>query len=91
MSRGGTERTANRLEEHAAYRDGLPAPKQVAENLVDSYREQATVRLEALPSETRHRVYRSIELAVTTRAGATLLANLVTTEAPGGRAPGLVS
>jgi hypothetical protein len=62
--------------------------RQGTENLVDSYSELVPERLEALPSETRHRfVYQMLELAVTARPDGSLLANMILGGIPQSCAP----
>jgi hypothetical protein len=63
-------------------RDRLEASKQGTQNLVDSYTEMVPEALEVLPSETRHRIYKILNLTITTRPDGTLLANMVLVEDP---------
>jgi hypothetical protein len=80
--RGGDGARGPRLEELGRRRERLETPRQGVENLVDSYSEMIPEGLEALPSETRHRVYRMLELMVTARIDGTLLANMIIGETP---------
>lgn len=74
-----------RLEKLGRARDRLEALRQGTQNLVDSYTQMVPKVLEVLPSETRHRIYKVLNLTITTRPDVTSLANMVLIEDPKSR------
>ena len=80
-----------RPEELGRARDWLAGVRWGTQNLVDSYTEVGRKALEVLPSETRHRIQKLLNLTITTRSDETLLANMVLVEDPMSRARELVS
>ena len=66
-----------RLEELGRLGERLEALRQGTQNLVDSYTQLVPEAMEVLPSETRHRIYKILDLTVTARPDGELLTSMV--------------
>ena len=78
----GRREAVRRLEELGRLEERFEALRQGTQNLVDSYTQLVPEVMEVLPSETRHRIYKILDLTVAARPDGELLASMVFAEDP---------